>query len=173
MANSFYFKGGVAQLGQGGSSKFLLFLLNGNKEVSFFDGKKYGFVSNSSRDEWTTDCAVIKVFMQEQEFGKAKFMQSFYLVLGTKLDRQTVTIKPRNLTARGLGYQFSADAKFMKKSEALSLLDPESIAYKCLLAQCQPPVQVLKEIISIDRHGPPKESITASHGAVRQLRIHK
>ena len=109
--------------------------------------------------------------LQEVEFGKQKFQQFFYLALGSKLDRQIVTIQPRNMIARGLGYKFVAEAKFLKKSEILSLLSPESIGYKTMLYQQTPPAQVLREIASLERPGQSPVVEAAQHGAVRFLRL--
>jgi hypothetical protein len=93
------------------------------------------------------------------------------MALGSKLDRQIVTIQPRSMVARGMGYKFVAEAKFMKKTEVLALLDPESLGYKTMCYQQTPPAQVLREIISIERpgHSPVVES--ARHGEVRFLRL--
>lgn len=179
-AHGLYFKGGVTTTPGGGTVKFLLFLLNGNKEVSLSEAKKYGFITQQSmdrNDDWTpnhfeTGCAVVKIMLQEMEgFGRPKFQQFFYLALGTKMEPQTVVITPRSLQARGLGYAFRAEAKFLKKSEILALLDPDSIGYKVVAHQRTPPKEILQEIITINRNGPSDEVAVANHGAVRHLRI--
>lgn len=178
--HTLYFKGGVTTTMNGGTIKFLMFLLNGNKEVSLSEGRKYGFIAPQrmdGNDDWTpnhfeTGCSVVKVMLQEMEgFGHPKFQQFFYLALGAKMEPQTVVIKPRSLQARGLGYEFRAEAKFLKKSEILALLDPDSIGYKVVAHQRTPPKQILREIVTIHRSGPSKEVEVANHGAVRHLRI--
>jgi hypothetical protein len=179
-SNLLQFRGGVLTTGQGGSVKFLLFLLNGRKELSMSEGKRYSFIErqtidssilDANLDSWVTACPVVKIFLQEREFGKPMFWQSFYLALGSKMEKQIVTIQPRNTMARGHGYMFRAEAKFLKKSEVLQLLDPESIGYSILLKQQMLPVQVLREIVTITRPEPPQEVRLARHGAVRHLRL--
>lgn len=184
-AHTFNFKGGVTQIGSGGTAKFLLFFLNGNKEVSFTEAKRYQFVEQAQQDynrlansterlqpdAFVTDLSVVKVMLQESTFGKPKLQQFFFLALGSKLEKQVVTIRPRNLQARGLGYQFKAEAKFLKRSEVLALLDPESIGYKVIARQQTPPTEILREIISIERPMAAPEVLAANHGGVRHLRI--
>ena len=114
----------------------------------------------------------MKILLHETGgFGKPKLSQTFFLALGQKLERQVVTIKPKMLEAQRAGFYFKADASFMKKSEILQILDPDSISAKIISNQQQPPVSVLKQIITIDHIGVPQELKIASHGGVRKLRI--
>lgn len=178
--NEFEFKGGIQTRQGGGTCKFLLFLLNGQKEVSLHEAIKFNFakrkeadsIVNWSPDIYQTDLPIAKLVMFEDAgFGKEKLSQSFWLALGKKLERQIVTIKPRLPQAVSAGYHFVGEASFMKKSEVLALLDEESVSAKVLMCQRTPAVSVLKQIINIERIGLPKTVLEASHGAVRKLRI--
>ncbi len=176
----FEFKGGVKTIQNQQTCKFLLFLLNGNKEISFSQATKSGFVENKipqSVTGWnpqlySSKLAIVKLLVHEMcGFGKPKFNQTFFLVLGQKIERQIVTIRPKMEAARVAGFYFKADATFLKKSEVLQILDPDSLSAKILARQQQPPVSVLREIISIEHLCIPKELKLAEHGAVRKLRI--
>lgn len=177
---NFDFKGGVAEMKGGGNCKFLLFLLNGQKEVALQQALKLGFAAHRPADtltEWSPDAYktqlnVCKLLVYEDGgFGKEKFSQSFFLALGKKFEKQVINVQPRTTFARARGFFFKAEGSFLKKSEALALLDPESLSAKILSNQSTPPVSVLKEIISIERFGAPKELKVGSHGAVRKLRV--
>jgi hypothetical protein len=181
---TFRFTGGVMNFSSAAQVKFLLFLVNGGKEVSLYEGKKYGFVSLAQSDSiftadpslFQTEIAVVKIFLMEVGgFGLPKFVQSFYLALGSGLERQEVVIRPRSSEARARKYEFKADARFLKTSEALALLDPESVGYKMLEKSrlYPPPVDVLREIITINRVGQPENARAATHGSQRFLRITK
>jgi hypothetical protein len=61
---------------------------------------------------------------------------------------------------------FSAEARFLKKSEALRLFSSETISYKMLMKQQLPPVKVLREMITLTR----ARAVEADK-AVRSLRI--
>lgn len=174
----FEFKGGVSNLSNGGKCKFLLFLLNGSKEVSLSQAVKYGIVEHPPTESivnWTPDryvskLPVIKILLLEDGgFGKEKLNQSLWLVLGKKLEKQIVTIKPR--LPQVPNYRFNAEASFMKKSEVLALVDKDSLSAKVIISQQTPPVSVLKQIISIERIGLPQSVKLATHGGVRKLRI--
>ncbi len=174
------YKGGMKMIQGEQSCKFLLFFLNGDKEISFSQAAKSGFVENKipqpvtgwNPNLFTSKLPIVKLLIHELGgFGKPKFSQTFFLVLGRKLERQVVTIKPRMSAARLAGFYFKADASFMKKSEVLQILDPNSISAKIIASQQQPPLSVLKEIISIDRIGVPHELKIGSHGGIRKLRI--
>ena len=182
MPHDFEFKGACLTLPNGGTCKFLLFLLNGDKEISMSQATRYGFVANrpaETLDQWSktsyqTELPVVKVFLQEQlGFGKERFCQSFFLALGKRLEKQVVTIKPRSPLGQASGLMFRAEATFLKKSEALALLHPDSLSYRLLQNQHMPPVSVLKEICSIERIGAPQELKINAHGAVRKLRMPK
>ena len=66
----FRFKGGSYPMGAGCASKFLLFLVSNGREISFFDARKRGIVTNVRADSmreydpdlYETDCAVLKLF---------------------------------------------------------------------------------------------------------------
>ena len=176
----FEFKGGIKALQGEQTCKFLMFFLNGDREISFSQAIKSGFVENKipqSVTHWNpqlfmSKLPIVKIMIHETGgFGKPKLSQTFFLALGQKLERQVVTIKPKMTEARRAGFYFKADASFMKKSEILQILDPNSISAKIISMQQQPPVSVLKQIISIDHIGVPKELKIASHGGVRKLRI--
>jgi hypothetical protein len=179
--NAFSFTGGVTSVGNGGTVKFLMFLLNGNKEVALWDAKKMGFVVNdvdlnsvssrTAKSEYKTDCSIVKIFLSESNFGSPNFTQSFFLALGSKLQKQVVTIQPKNLLARGRGYKFVAEASFLKKSEVFALLDSDSLSFKMFARQDTPSLDVLREIISIERFAPAPETKAMSHGGVRFIRI--
>ena len=91
--------------------------------------------------------------------------------MGKKLEKQVVTVKPRLSTALLAGYQFKAEASFLKKSEVLQLLDPESLSAKILRVQQLPAKSVLQQMIQIDRIGVPQALKVAEHGGIRKLRI--
>jgi hypothetical protein len=180
----FYFKGGVYQSGALHTCKFLLFVLNGNKELSLYDAKKFGIINEPQVDmnnlpgvasdrtcNFETECAVLKIMISETTFGHEKVVHFFYLALGSGLNRQIVTIRPASAQARGRGFEFVADAKFLRQSEVLALLDPEGISYKIAMRQRTPTIDRLREIISIEKIGKPQDIKIASHGAVRQLRL--
>jgi len=178
--NNFDFKGGVLNLQGGGTCKFMLFLLNGAKEVSLSNAIKFGFADHRpalTLDQWSkhayhTSLNVVKVFLHEHAgFGKETLSQSFFLALGKRLEKQVVTIQPRLTAARASKFMFKAEATFLKKSKALALLEPGSLSANILERQQQPPVHVLKEIVTIERQGLPKELKINSHGGVRKLRI--
>jgi hypothetical protein len=178
---AFRFKGGVVQPQAGASVKFLMFLVNGGKEISFFEAKKVGLVDvpalDSIRDfaqhSYTTNCGIVKVFMLEQTFGTKRIMQSFYLSLGQKMDRQEVTIQPINTIARAHGFMFHADATFLKRREVLSIIDEKSVAAKMLCGQESLSADVLRQMITIKKFVPPKEPEYMVHGKARFLRIIK
>jgi hypothetical protein len=98
----FYFNGGVTQFGGGKSVKFLCFLLNGGKEISLSEARKLGFVRRNDvfgtynsevileealslpaqapkpPPNLKTTLPVVKIFLQENEFGKGRIQQAFY-----------------------------------------------------------------------------------------------
>jgi len=173
-----HFIGGVHQLGNGGAVKFLLFLLNGQKELSLTDAKKIGVLDDRNYDaadwkrgDYMTEVPIVKVFLQETAFGAPKLQQMFYLALGSGLERKTVTIHPRNALTCGMGWRFQADAQFLKNSEVIPLLEPSGIARAALARQQTLPVETLREIVAIKRHAPPQELTVAAHGAVRMLNL--
>lgn len=177
-SNEFDFKGGVQSLPGAGTCKFLMFLLNGTKEIPLKQAVKLGFVEHQAADSiinwnpnrYTTNLSILKILVYEDGgFGKEKFSQQFWLVLGKKLEKQIVTIKPRIMP----NFEFKAEATFLKKSEVLSLIDPESMSAKVLQAQRTPAVSVLKQIIQIERLGMPQAMKIAYHGGIRKLRIRK
>lgn len=174
MAVQFNFKGGTFPMPQGASAKFLLFLVNNGREISFFEALKNGMVSNvrasnlSSYDPslYETECRVMKVFLHEHRFGSARLTQGFYLLLGQGAEGQTVEIRPREAEPRAAGYHFRAKARFLKKNEALRLFKEGSLPYRMLLRQQLPPVEVLRSIINITR-----PRLVEQDRAVRALRI--
>lgn len=180
VVHEFDFKGGIVRDAGGGVCKFLLFLLNGNKEVSLAQATKFGFASHKVADsltEWsdttyTTSLPIAKLVMYEDGgFGKERFSQSFWLALGRKLKRQVVTIRPRMVFAQARAFKFSADASFLKPADVLNILDPDSLSAKVLRAQRTPPVNVLRSFIEIDRMEAPMSVRVAEHGGIRKLRI--
>ncbi len=176
----FTFKDGVLPASSGGSCKFLLFLLNGTREVSLREAVKLGFAEHKAADsivDWTptaysTSIPIAKVLLYEDGgFGKERFSQQFWLAMGKRLEKQVVTIKPRMPQALASGFVFSAEATFMKKSEVLALVDPDSISAKVVNSQQLPAVSVLRSIINIERLGVPPAFKMAEHGGIRRLRI--
>ena len=176
----FDFKGGVFADNGGGTCKFLLFLLNGRNEIPLKDAVRLGFVEHRAADsvvDWKassylTSLPIVKVLLYEGgRFGKERLSQQFWLALGKKLEKQVVTIRPRSAAAAASGFMFRAEASFLKRSETLALLDPESISAKVLRKQRTPAISVLRQIIAIERVGPPPALKVAEHGGIRKLRI--
>ena len=176
----FEFKGGVTTSHATGTCKFLLFLLNGTKEISLSQAVKLGFAKHKAANDilswspnvYSTSLPIAKLLIYEDAgFGKEKFSQQFWLALGKKLEKQVVTVKPRLNAALTLGYLFKAEAAFLKKSEVLQLLDPESLSARILRGQQLPAKNVLKQMIQIDRIGVPQALKVAEHGGIRKLRI--
>lgn len=176
----FEFKGGVHASPASGTCKFLLFLLNGAKEISLSQAVKLGFAEHKAADSivnWTpnaycTEIPVAKVLLYEDGgFGKQKFSQQFWLAMGKKLEKQVVTIKPRLEAALAAGFYFRAEAAFLKKSEVLALVDPDSISAKVMRVQQLPAASVLRQIVQIERIGVPQALKVAEHGGIRKLRI--
>jgi hypothetical protein len=181
----FKFKGGVIQ-NQQNTVKFLLFLINGGKEFSFYDAKnqkivsaeydEYDDMSNATfrRRElpgYSTECGIVKVFLFEKPRIGRNIQQSFYLALSNEKNSNEITIKPLSTQALAMSYGFTAHAKLLKPREALSILDENSISDKFLLRQEQLPIETLRKIASIKRFEAPKEKSLAVHGGVRFLRI--
>jgi hypothetical protein len=177
--HNFKFKGGVYKLERGAHCKFLLFLVSHGTEIPFWDGLNKGIIQHGSIEAalrrqltnyephtYTTDCSVVKVFIHEHSFGDPRFMHSFYLALGKNVDGQKIQITPRRSEAKAAGYMFSAEARFLKKSEALRLFSSETISYKMLTKQQLPPVKVLREMITLTR----ARAVEADK-ALRSLRI--
>jgi hypothetical protein len=180
--HTFYFKGGVAQFGAETQVKFLIFFVSGKKEISLSDGRKFGFVNKKiaetpfdqfGRDAYTTMIPVVKVFLMETGgLGKPRLLQPLYLALGGGMDKQEVTITPRNETAKAKGFKFQAEARFLKASEALELLDPLSIGYGMLkrTGYSPLPINVLREIISVKKKAKSADANIAESGK-RYLRL--
>jgi hypothetical protein len=176
---TFAFKGGVANPRPDTTIKFLLFLVNGGKEISFFEAKKVRLLVDAGIDfnrplssyEYTTNCGLVKVFLYERITGQKPLLQSFYLALGVKGPRKEVTIRPLNIVAKGCGYFFTADARFLKQSEASAILDENSLSAKMLYTQERLPVETLRKFITIKRFEAPKVNEYVAHGGVRRLRI--
>jgi hypothetical protein len=177
------FKGGV-EIFNNAKIKFLMFLVTGGKEISLAEAKRFGFVRQKIADSifdadvhdcYLTEISAVKIFLMETgSFGTQKLLQSFYLALGSGLERRTVTITPRHTSAKAIGYEFKADARFLKSSEAMALLDPTSIGYSMLKRGYHPPpLEVLRQMITIDRHAPPQAVRQAQHGAQRFIRLAK
>ncbi len=180
----FGFIGGVKPNGNHGHCKFLMFFLNGPKEISFSEARSLRAVRkiNASRfnnwvgDRWETDLPIVKIFMQETgSFGSPRFLQSFYLAMtncqANIADRQTVTIKPLSEQTSGTGFIFRAAAKFLSKKEVSQILDPSSLSYKLFMKQTLPPVSVLKQVITIERKPAADVIKDYTHGGVRKLNI--
>lgn len=160
MANAqFVFKGGVFPLEAGASCKFLLFLVSNGREIPFFDARKQNIISHPPArtitdfqgSTYQTDCSVVKVFLHESTFGGGRIMYSFYVLLGHSIDRQVITITPRRAEAKAAGYIFRAEGRFLKKTEALRLFPASSLQARMLNMQQMPPVEVLRQIASIQR----------------------
>jgi hypothetical protein len=177
------FKGGVETFNNA-KVKFLMFFVTGGKEISLAEAKRFGFVrqkiadsifDTDVQDKYLTEISVVKIFITEiGGFGTQKLLQSFYLALGCGLERRTVTITPKNTSAKAIGYEFRADARFLKSSEAMALLDPTSIGYSMLKRGYHPPpLDVLRQLITIDRHAAPQAVRQAQHGAQRFIRMAK
>lgn len=178
--NEFDFKGGVLSSSGIGTCKFLVFLLNGTKEVSLREATKLGFAQHQAADSivnwtptaYTTSLPIVKVLLYEDGgFGKEKLSQQFWLALGKRLEKQVVSIKPRNTQARASDFHFRAEATFLKKSEVLAIIDQNSIAAKVIRAQQLPSVSTLREIVNIERIGMPQALKVSEHGGIRKLRI--
>lgn len=176
----FEFKGGITTSHATGTCKFLMFLLNGTKEISLSQAVKLGFAEHKPANDilswspnvYSTSIPIAKLLIYEDAgFGKEKFSQQFWLALGKKLEKKVVTVKPRLKAAQALGYYLKAEASFLKKSEALQLLDPDSMSARILRGQQLPAKSVLQQMIQIDRIGVPQALKVAEHGGIRKLRI--
>lgn len=175
MPFEFNFSGG-SQTMSGATAKFLLFLVNGGREVPFWEATKIGLASHAEArnmqqydpTRWTTDCNVVKLFIKESEFGKEQFWYSFYMLLGRRSEGQVVEIRPRLALAKARGYMFKAEAKFLKPSEASALFEESSMPWKMIQAQTRnpPPVEVFRDIITITR-----ARAAVQQSAVRRLRV--
>jgi hypothetical protein len=175
---TFNFKGGViAQPNV--SVKFLLFLINGGKEISFFEAKKIGLVTSGSYTyksfpspaDYITNCGLVKIFLSERADNQRPLLQSFYLALGSKEPRQEITIHPLNTFAQASRYTFTSDAHFLTSREASTILDENSLSAKLLWSQERLSVDMLRRMITIKRFEAKKEQVSAVHGGVRFLRI--
>ena len=180
----FGFVGGIKQNANHGHCKFLMFFLNGSKEVSFSEARQLRAVRkiNASRDNnwignrWETDLPIVKIFMQETgSFGSPRFLQSFYLALTNSkanvANRQMVTIKPLSEETSGTGFIFHGAAKFLSKKEVSQILDPKSLSYRLFMNQTLPPVSTLKRVITIERKAVTDVIKDYAHGGVRKLNI--
>lgn len=178
----FYFNGGVAQFFPTIQVKFLIFFVSGMKEISLSDGKKFGFITKkvpvapfdaAERDAYFSKIPIVKVFLMETGgFGKQRLLQPFYLALGGGMDKQEVTIAPRSKEARSRGFRFQAEARFLKTSEALTLLDPQSIGYRMLkkTGYGSLSVEILREIITVQKKAESSDA-NISKSEKRFLRI--
>jgi hypothetical protein len=183
---TFRFKGGVTTSRPGVAIKFLLFMLNGKSEISFYQARKMqlanaveidfnnvsGRIRLDRNDSYTTNCGIAKIFLYEKAMGQKQILQSFYLAFGNETDcRQEVTIRPLDSFAVAAGFIFQARAKFLKRSEVSSILDENSMSAKMLYAQETLPVEILRKFITIKRFEAPKEREYVAHGGARFLRI--
>lgn len=172
--NAIEFKGGVIPAGGRGSLKFLLFLVGGGKEMSFYEAVKLGMVSRPQMDRfvdvnmdaYVTDFPIAKLFVSEKVNNGPMMTYSFYMMLGRNVDRQILEIAPRTKTGKAMGYRFKAEAKFLKESEALQLFSTDSLSYKMIKCQRLPPRDILREMITVVK--PPA---VRNAQRVRHLRI--
>lgn len=174
MEYSFTFHGGVYKPTGGKIYKFLLFVVTGGEEISLKMALSYELVRiieqtspvGAASVGYETSCEVIKLLVHEMEFGKPKFFCPLYLHLGQNLDGRDIEITPRAKEAKGAGWHFQASARFLKRSEVMSLFAPTHISYKILEKWSLPPVPILKEFIKII-----KPKAVQKDEAVRRLRI--
>jgi hypothetical protein len=170
----FIFNGGLRPAKAGMKYQFLLFLLIGGKEVPFWEAKRQELVSPvkaesifaATPNAWSSGCKHLKLFVQEQEFGKPRFMYSFYLELGGGIDRRSVEITPLKSIPKAFGWRFEAHARFLTTKEAAAVLDPSTLGYKLLSKTAMPPRETLKRMITIKK---PKAAIDCNR--TRKLRV--
>lgn len=174
MHYEFEYKGGVEQIGTESCCKFMLFHLIFAKEIPFWEAKKNNIATRPSvagmtsnpKNLYSIESPIFKVFLYDLDFGRQKISYSFFLNATPTETPQTVTIKPVSKAGVKAGFYFKCNARFLKKSEALNLMAPDSQSYKMLLAQSALPIDTLKSIVTITR---PK--VIEQARKVRKLRI--
>lgn len=164
-------------LGAGSASQFHVFLVSGGREIPIYDAVKKGIVSIAQAERsadvdltrYETDCAVLKLFMKDDMFGAKRFMYSFYILLSkSSVNKQEIVINPRVAQCRTAGYMFKTEGRFLKKSEAIRLFDPKSMQARMLKNMETPAVEILREIVAINR----SEHVQREQ-AVRKIRMRR
>ena len=179
-ANFFNFKGGVYKPKPGSTIKFLLFLVEGGREIPLSEAKRYGTVSQPNGGDpqpswvfrngyvYTTSSSIIKLMLHEQTFGEGKLFYPFYIQTGPLLNDRIIEIKPRCQLTRVIGYHLRVAGRFLTQKEAMSLFDERSSAYSILARTSLPAVPTLKQIITVT-----KSRESRREDEVRRLRLYR
>jgi hypothetical protein len=158
MQHKFEFRGGVIDASRhsdGVSVKFLLFLIAGGKEVSFYDAhSKLGLVKGTDESYvYETAATHVKLMLLEQVPMSERFMYNFYIKLGSTTG-QEIALSPTNRYARqSMQFLFKSEAHLMSSVEAYKLFPPNSMQARTITAQskCMPPLDTFRQIITINR----------------------
>lgn len=181
MSYQFKFCGGVHKPRQEIKETFLLFFVVDGHEISMTQARKDNLVQNESEsgvpalqqvsalspnrytayNDYRTNIKYGKIFCQVQGFGIPRQYQSFYFAFKSEEDVPVITVK--NFPTSVASYEFIGKIRFLKKSEALGLLDVANDSYKFLKLQPLIAAQTIRAMITVDR--------TILRQGIRQIRI--
>ena len=150
----FEFRGGSAKPSEHVNEKFMLFFVVGGEEIPFYRMRSDGLVMRmaESAPRYATGNSVVKLFISQQGFGIPKRWTSFYLRLvdGAKPEVSVDPFYMNDQPSRS-GFYFRAKAEFLRKSQILGLLREGSSSYRYAENSKLLPVEVLRQMITIDR----------------------
>jgi hypothetical protein len=152
MAFEIEYTGGVAKPTYHSQVKFLLFVVVGGYEQSFYRMLQDGLAQKpeAGKDRYLMSHNIVKIFTQQQGFATPHRFHSFYFIVQEKA-APLVTVTPFPGAAQACPFYFKARGRFLSKAQALELLSEDQTSRAFLQKQVMLPLDTLRQMVTIDR----------------------